>query len=863
MNGFTPLMLLREIRASWRRLLLLVLCVAAGVGGMVAVKAFSQNLSQAVRGEARTLMAGDLVMRSRRPPSPAEEQALASLRSRGAEVVRSFQFVTMARSGERRGSGATLPGVQLVSARAVGSGYPFYGQVETASGKPFRSLLDDGTVLVHESLLLKMGLRVGDSLRIGRREFRIADVLTREPDSPVQVFNLGPRVLMTETAGQATGLITAVSRIRYTALVRLPPGMDPAEVAEGLRKKLPDSFASFDTFDRAQPQVTRFLSRLTAFLNLVGLAVLLLGGIGVAGAVRVFVAQKLDTLAILKCLGATPGRLLGIYLMLALLLGIGGSLLGVALGYTAHLALPWLLADLLPVDLKPAWPWRAAGEGMLLGSLTTLWFALPPLLSMRKVRPARVFRRHVEAPPAGARRFLGPLVSGGALLAGAALLVVWQAGFTREGGIFLLALSGSVAALHLAAVGLLGLLRWLPKPRTFELKQGLSSLYRPGNQSGTVVMSLGLGVLVLLAVFLIQRDLVRQITTNAPHSQPNLFFIDIQPRQKEEMLALMGGYGFADPVMIPIVRGRVAGISGRPIRPGDIRDGHRRRHATSEFAMTYRAAPVEGERVIAGTFAGTVGGDGNRPSPEKGSESEKAREPRVSVADWFAQDAGVRVGETLTFDIQGIPITARVTSIRKIDWANRRANFSFVFLPGALEDAPHVFATAVRVDDGKERAALQRDVVTRLPNVTALDVEMVYVIVQNFMDRIATVVRFMAAFCIAVGLVILLGAIATTKFQRIREAVLLKILGATRGKVARVLALEYLLLGALAGAVGAGAAGGLSWGLVTQVFGGVWDLSLPPYLVAWIGTALLIAFTGMAGSLDILVRKPLDVLREE
>lgn len=281
--------------------------------------------------------------------------------------------------------------------------------------------------------------------------------------------------------------------------------------------------------------------------------------------------------------------------------------------------------------------------------------------------------------------------------------------------------------------------------------------------------------------------------------------------------------------------------------------------------MTYRAATVEGERVIAGTFAGTTAvtaagtarGDGNRASLEK------AREPRVSVADWFAQDAGVRVGETLTFDIQGIPITARVTSIRKIDWANRRANFSFVFLPGALEDAPHMFAAAVRVDDGAERAALQRDVVTRLPNVTALDVEMVYVIVQSFMDRIATVVRFMAAFCIAVGLVILLGAISTTKFQRIREAVLLKTLGATRGKVARVLALEYLLLGALAGAVGAVAAGGLSWGLVTQVFGGVWDLSLLPYLVAWIGTALLIAFTGMAGSLDILVRKPLDVLREE
>jgi putative ABC transport system permease protein len=375
----------------------------------------------------------------------------------------------------------------------------------------------------------------------------------------------------------------------------------------------------------------------------------------------------------------------------------------------------------------------------------------------------------------------------------------------------------------------------------------LSSLYRPGNQSGAVVMSLGLGVLLLLSVFLIQKDLLRQMAANSPESQPNLFFIDIQPGEEAAFGEVLGAHGHPAPELIPIVRGRVSGLRGQSLRLSEVEDQHRRRHLSFDYAFTFRGALVEGEEVIAGRF----GQDPAIPGPQ------------VSLAEWFAEDSGLTVGDRVTVDIQGVQIAATVTSIRKVDWANRRANFSFVFLPGALEDAPRMYISAVREGDGRARTALQQAVVARLPNVTALDVEMVYRIVQTFMDRIALVVQFMAAFSIAVGLVILLGAIATTKFQRIREAVLLKTLGATRGMVARVLALEYLLLGALAGAVGALAAGALAWALVTWVFEGRWDASLPPYLTAWGVAALAIAVTGLASSLDVLLKKPLEVLREE
>ncbi len=623
MSPFVRAMLWREVRASWRRLLLFVLCIAAGVGGLVAVKAFSHNVEQGIAGEARTLMAADLVVRSRRPPTAEETAALAELQAQGAQVVHSLQFVSMARSG-------ASPRVQVVSARAVGAGYPFYGEVLTGSGQPLDALLSDDTVLVHNALLLKMGLAVGDPLQLGRRTFRIAGVLVKEPDSPVQVFNLGPRVLMTEAAGRATGLVPPTSRVRYAALVRVPPGHEPAAVAEALRQRLPDTFARIDTYDKAQPRVTRFLGRLTDFLNLVGLAALLLGGIGVAGAIRVFIAQKMDTLAVLKCVGATSRELLAVYLLLAVLLGLIGSSIGAALGLGAQLALPRLLGDLLPVSLELTWPWTAIAEGALLGTVTTLWFALPPLLTLRRIPPARVFRRQVEASHPGRRPWVAVAQAGAAMLVLAALLAVWQAGFTKVAGIFLLGLGGAAVALYLSAAALLWVLRRLPKPASFELKQGLSSLYRPGNQTGAVVMSVGLGVLLLLAVFLIQSDLLRQLVTHAPQHQPNLFFIDIQPGQREVFRRVLAEHGQDEPELIPIVRGRVVGLRGKPLRLSEVQDDHQRRHLRFEYAFTYRGALVPGEEVAAGRFAHDPAVAG----------------PQVSLADWFAEDTGLRVGDT-------------------------------------------------------------------------------------------------------------------------------------------------------------------------------------------------------------------------
>jgi putative ABC transport system permease protein len=668
-------------------------------------------------------------------------------------------------------------------------------------------------------------------------------------------MSIGPRVLLTEGGGAATGLIAPTSRVRYSALIKLPAGgpparSDPAVAGKALGARLAGGFATVASYDQAQPAVTRFLGQLANYLNLSGLVALLLGGLGVAGAIRVFMAQKLDTVAVLKCLGATSGQLLTVYLAQALVLGLAGSAVGVLLGTLTQWVLASLLADLLPVPVGLRLSWGAAAEGMLLGGLVTLWFALPPLWLVRSVPPARVFRRAVEAAPGAVswrRRAAAqwPLASG-LLLIG--LLALWEVNNPRMAGIFVAGLAGTALVLALAAQALLAALRRLPRPKGFILRQGLSALYRPGNQTAAVVVSLGLGMLLMLAVFLIQQDLLRQVRRSSAPEQPNLFFLDIQPDQRETFARTVAESGLPAPELIPVVRGRIAALNGRPLELESLPENSPRRRILSfEYAFTYRGALVSGETVVEGRFA---------PDPAVAGA-------QVSVADWWIRETGLKLGDTLTMDVMGVPVPATITSVREVDWANRRANFSFVYLPGVLEAAPHIFVSGVRVADAAARTELQRRVVGRLPNVTGFDVDNALQIVQRLLDRIALVIEFMAGFSVAVGIVILLGSIATTKYQRIREAVLLKTLGATRAMVALVLGLEYLLLGALSGLVGAAAAGALSYGLVTWVFAGRWDFAPASYLTAWGLAAALVTATGLASSTDVLMRKPLEVLREE
>jgi putative ABC transport system permease protein len=454
-----------------------------------------------------------------------------------------------------------------------------------------------------------------------------------------------------------------------------------------------------------------------------------------------------------------------------------------------------------------------------------------------------VFRRNVEPAPRRGAFWLTLLALAPPLF----LLSLWEGGSLRVGGIFFLGLAGSMAALTLAAKGLLALARRLPRPRRFAWKHGLHGLYRPGNQAVAVTLALGLGVLMVLSIYLLQVDLLRQVAAGRQGDEPNLFFIDIQDSQRAEFVDTLHSQGIANPELIPVVRGRVRALNGQPLRLDEIQDEEKKRVLSFPFAMTYRDHLVPGEQILKGRF-------GLDPAISG---------PQVSVAQWWTDGSGLGVGDTLTVDVQGVAITAAITSIRQVDWSNRRANFTLLFMPGALEEAPRHYVSTVRVETPAGRVALQKAVVARMPNVSAVDVELILRSLQEIVDRIALVIQFMALFSIGVGVLILGGAIAVTKYQRLRESVLLKTLGATRAAVAAVLCTEYALLGTLAGGVGAIAAGALSWGLVKFVFEGRWDFRPLPYGVAALAAAVLTTLVGLAANLDILNRKPMEVLREE
>jgi putative ABC transport system permease protein len=835
MNRLPWLMLLREARFSWKRQLFFAFCVAVGVGGLVAVKSFGLSVEARMRLEARALLAADLVLSSARPFTEAEWKALRGLEARGASISLSREFVSM----------ATVPGktaTRLVDVRAVDARYPFYGRVVTGSGRLFEGLLTEDAAIVHPSVLIYLDLKVGDALLIGGKSFRIVDELIKEPDT-VQLFSYAPRVILSDKGGEATGLIREDSLVRYRALVKLPETLPAAQVSEELKKSLPDRFANIRTFDDDQPRVGRFMGLLENYLNLIGLVALILGGVGVAAAIRVFLSQKMDSIAILKCLGATSNQVLGIYAVQAGLLGWIGSLAGAGIGIAVQGVLPLLLADLMPVVLPFAVSWPAVAEGLVLGTFTTLLFTLQPILEVRRVPPARVFRRNVEPEPRR-RTFWLTLLALAPLLF---LLSLWEGGSLRVGGIFFLGLSASMAVLALAAKGLLALARRLPQPRRFTWKQGLNGLYRPGNQAAAVTLALGLGVMMVLSVYLLQSDLLRQVASGRQGDEPNLIFIDIQDSQRTEFVDTLRRQGIENPELIPVVRGRIRALNGAPVRLDEIQDEEKRRMLSFTFAMTYRDHLVPGEVILKGRFG---------PDPAISG-------PQVSVAEWWTDISGTGVGDTLTVDVQGVTLTATITSIRQVDWNNRRANFTLLFMPGALEAAPRMYVSTARLETPAERVALQKAVVARMPNVSAVDVELILQSLQQIVDRIALVIQFMSLFSIGVGFVILGGAIAVTKYQRLRESVLLKTLGATRAAVAAVLSTEYALLGLLAGAVGAIAAGALSWGLVTFVFEGRWDFRFPPYVIATLTAALLTTAVGLAANLDILNRKPMQVLREE
>ncbi|OGK78137.1 MAG: hypothetical protein A2050_16460 [Candidatus Rokubacteria bacterium GWA2_73_35] len=844
--GFALRMAWRQTRGAWRHFVGFGACVALGVAALVAVGALAVSLDGALTREARTLLGGDVELRAARPLGADAAAALARLGAAGARTTTLRELIGMARSP----AGRTLP----VEVKAVEPAYPLYGRVETRPAAPLASLLAprggaDGAV-VEPALLERLGLRPGDRLALGAATLAITGVLVREPDRPASLVHLGPRVLVAADALARTGLVQPGSRVRYRALVRLPEGLAAGAAGDALARAVADPGVRVTTFDAAQPGLRRFFGSLATYLGLVGLASLLVGGIGVAAAVTTFVRRQLTTIAVLKVLGADGRTLLAIYLLQTQALGVLASLAGAALGAASQPLLVRALAPIAPVALEARLdPWTLA-RGVALGALTALLCALLPLTEVRAVPPSLVLRRDVEAAGWRARR---PWLAALPVAAGLAALAVWQAGSPGLGAIFVGAALAALGGLALVGRGLVVLGRRAPRVRGLAWRQGLAGLGRPGGHTARVVTALGLAVMLLVAVAQLEAALARQLALEEKRSAPSLFFVDVQGDQREALGRLLAAAGGGTlPAPTPVVRARLAALDGAPVT----RELIARRRAEAPDRVWY----LTREYVL--TWAAEAPGANALTRGRWWTAAEAAARPRVSLEEDAARWLGVGVGGTLTFDVQGVPVTAEVMSLRRVDWQSLAPNFFAILSPGALDGAPATWVATARVPASAE-AGLQDRVAAAFPNVTAIPVREVLERAAALLAQIAFAVRWMAAFSLATGLVVVAGALAATRSERVYESVILKTLGATRGAVARAFAAEYACLGAAAGAGGTLLAVVLAWVVLRFVLHVPWVLE-PATLALGVAAPTGVALgVGFLATFRLLGRKPLAVLRRE
>ena len=844
--AFALRMAWRETRGAARHFAVLFGCVALGVAALVSVGTFAANLDRTLTREARALTGGDLELRAAQPLDPAARAAVDALVRAGAVTTTVRELVAMTRLPAR---GATL----LVELKAVERAYPLYGRVETAPPSPLDGLLADrgdaGGAVVEAPLLQRLGIAVGDPLVIGSARFIVTGVLVREPDRPVGLVTLGPRVIVAADALERTGLLQVGSRVRYRTLARLPAAVTARAAADDLARAIGDPSVRIAAFDESQPGLRRFFSQLATYLGLVGLASLLVGGVGIASTVTTFLRRQLATIAILKCLGAGSRVLLATYLIQTLSLALVGSLVGAALGVAAQPLLVRALAPFAPFVLEARWDAGTLARGIALGLLAALLCALWPLLSVRAVPPSLILRRDVDESRWRARR---PWAAALPIVSGLAALAVWQAGSFRLGGIFAGAALAALAILLGLSRALMRLARRVPRTRGLAWRHGLAGLDRPGGHTVRVVVAVGLGVMLLVAIALLEANLGRQLAYEQKREAPSFFFIDVQPDQREPFTHLVGDVSGVVPVVTPVVRARLAAIDGTPVTR-ELIDRRKREapeknwYLTREYMLTWAAAPPPANAITRGRWW---------------TADEASARPRVSVDDEAAKYFGVGVGGTLTFDVQGVLLEAEVMNLRKIDWQSLSANFFMVLSPGALDGAPTIYLATARVPPDLE-SRLQDRVVAAFPNVTAIPLRGVLERVSEVLAQISFAVRFMALFSIAAGLVVMAGALAATRYQRLYESVILKTLGATRWAIARAFAVEYACLGATAGLGGTALAAVLAWIVLRFVLDTPWTLE-PETLVLGVTLTTLVSLAiGLLATVRLLGRKPLSVLRQE
>jgi putative ABC transport system permease protein len=867
---FVLLMALREIRASWRRLLFFFVCVAIGVGAIVALRSMIQTVRNGLTRESRALIAADVAIGSNRPWAP-DVRADLEKRIAAAPVTarqETIDVATMVRPPDGKGA----PVARMVELRGVQAGFPFYGKVLLQDGQEFsHALLANHGALVRPELLTQLGLAVGDPLLVGGKPFTIRGVIAQEPGRRVGAFSFGSRVMVDLDDLRASGLLSFGSRANYQILLKMHESGVQSFV-EDVRRDFRSRFVGVRSFRSTEDQIGEDLVRAENYLSLVGFVILVLGGIGVWSVTRVFVRQKIRSVAILKCLGATTRQVLAAYVLQVVFLGLAGSALGVALAQAGLSAIPAGIGATFGAT-QYALTASAVSQGVAVGLLVSLLFSLVPLLEVRRVKPLLLLRGGTTAGLAGPAGYPAWWTIAGlrarlahvdwtqaaaALVVGAALVAVagWQAASLRIGLIVCAGFAGVALVLHIASSAIVYAVRPIARTRYFPLRHAVLNLARPGNQTRVILLAVGIGSFFVIGVRSLQTNLLQQFSLELSSGGADMFLIEILPAQVAPVRAFLDARKAPTagaPQLIPVMRARVTGVRGSATNLESV-DDVRKQGIGREYTITYRDHIQPNEKVVDGTFWA-----GQPSLPEDAPLAE------VSVEKGLSDRARIRVGDTIRFDVVGRILEARVSSIREVQWEDARSGgFMFVFRPGPLAKAPQTWIGILKApEDPSARGLFQRDLVAQFPNVSVIDLREVLATVKTAVDNVTLAISIVGGVALLSGVLILAGAVAMTKFQRVYEAAILRTLGASTQMLGAMLAFEYAGLGLLAGAVGAAGAIALTWGVSRHVLDIPWRPAPGLAAAGALITMALVGIVGVTSSYDVLRKKPLGTLRAE
>lgn len=827
----------RDSRKNFSRLVLFVSSIILGIAALVSIFALGDSLSAEIDNQAAELIGADLEISTNKPIPKNIQQLIDSIPGEKAEQRSFASMVYFPRTN----------GTRLIQVRALEGKFPFYGAIETIPQAASRQFQQKRSALVDRALMLQFNVKVGDSVRLGNTAYIIEGEITGVPGQTGLTASVAPVVFIPLETLPATGLEQKGSRISTNFFFKTPPSFNVNKTMETMGPRLRQLGLNYDTIATKKEETARSFQDLARFLSLIGFIALLLGCIGVASAIHIYIREKINSIALLRCLGTTSKQAFIIYLIQIIVIGFIGSVLGVLLGTAIQQLLPIVLQDLLPVKIHPVLSWRAMSQGLMLGVIISVLFALAPLMSIRKVSPLQTIRMSVQPTsrwdPVNIFIYL--------------LIALFILVFTRfqlrswtQASVFTIGVALAFSMLTLMAKGLMWSIRqFFPASWSYMWRQGLSNLYRPNNQTTLLIVSIGLGTALICTLLFIESILLKRVTLSSSGSQPNMVLFDIQTAQKDSVKQLTIAQGLPVISMVPIVNMRLEKINSTtietvrkdstiPIQPWVF---------NREYRVTFRDSIISSEKITKGKWHSQV---------ENGTIY-------VSMDDNFATRNKINIGDTVTFNVQGSLIKTIVGSFRKVDWNRVQTNFLIVFPAGVLEKAPQFHVLMTHVPDVATSARFQQELVRTYPNISVIDLNLVLSILDDILGKIGFVIRFMAGFCIITGLIVLIASVLISKYQRMQESVLLRTLGASRRQIYIINAIEYFLIGAMAAFTGillAWVAGAL---LASLIFETSFTPNWLPILYVFIAICGLTVLIGLINIRQIVNRSPLEILRSE